>query len=90
MILRGFCENTYFTCQRCGQKWPLSDMSWDNGLLVCNERCKDVAINGSFEYRMATEASKDRQELVPDEKLIHPVDPFTQLDTLPASAGFSS
>lgn len=86
MIWRGYNDWTYFTCQRTGRKWPLEDMSWDNGLLVCNDE-KDGAINGSFEYRMAVEASKDRQELVPDPKLIHPVDPFTQLDTLPANAG---
>jgi hypothetical protein len=61
-------------------------MSWDNGLLVCNW-AKDRAIVGSFEYRMAIEAQKDRQELVPDPKLITPVDPRTQLDVLPASCG---
>lgn len=86
MIWRGYCDHTYFTCQRTGRKWPLSDMSWDNGLIVCNDE-RDGAINGSFEMRMQREASKDRQELVPDPKLIHPVDPFTQLDTLPANAG---
>jgi len=71
---------------RTGRKWPIEDMSWDNGLLVCNDE-KDSAINGSFEYRMANECMKDRQELVPDPKLIYPVDPFSQLDTLPASSG---
>ena len=86
MIWRGAGEHVYFSCMRTGRKWPLSDMSWDNGLLVCNDE-KDVAINGSFEMRMAKECSKDRQELVPDPKIIHPVDPFQQLDTLPASAG---
>jgi hypothetical protein len=87
VIWRNFCEVTYFTCDRCQQKYPLEDMSWDNGLLVCNQRCKDGAIDGSFEFRMAREASKDRQELVPDPKIIHPVDPYTQLDSLPATAG---
>jgi hypothetical protein len=86
MIWRSFNENVYGTCMRTGRKWPLSDMSWDNGLLVCNDE-KDQAINGSFEFRMAQEASRNREELVPDPKLINPVDPFTQLDTLPASAG---
>ena len=76
----------YYTCMRSQQKWPISDMSWDNGLLVANPE-KDVAINGSFEFRMAREASRDRQELVPEPKLIHPIDPFNQLSTLPASAG---
>ncbi len=86
MQWRGFCEHTYYTCQRTGRKWPIADMSWDNGLLVCNDE-KDAAINGSFEFRMTREVSRDRQELVPDEKLIHPIDPFSQIDTLPASAG---
>ena len=86
MIWRGYMDHVYFTCQRTNRKWPLSDMSWDNGLLVCND-VKDGAIVGSLEYNWAVEASRDRRELVPDEKLIHPVDPSTQLPTLPASSG---
>jgi len=86
MIWRGFGEHTYFTCMRSWKKWPIADGSWDNGLLVANDE-KDRAINGSFEFRMQQEASKDRQELTPDPKLIHPVDPFMQLNTLPAKAG---
>lgn len=86
MIWRGYCDYTYFTCQRTQQKWPIEDMSWDNGLLVCNH-AKDRAINGSLEFAWAKEASKDRQELVPDPKLIQPVDPRTQIETLPASSG---
>lgn len=87
MIWRGFCDFTYFTCQRCNRKMPLSLMEWDNGLLVCSDTCKDGAILGSLEFNWAVEASRDRQELVPDPKLIHPVDPGTQLPTLPASSG---
>ena len=87
MIWRSYLESTYFTCMRCQQKWPIDDMDWDNGLLVCRERCKDHAINGSLEYNWAIEAQKDRNELVPDPKLIHPVDPLSQLPTLPASSG---
>jgi hypothetical protein len=86
MIWRGFNEHTYYTCMRTGRKWPIADMSWDNGLLVCNDE-KDGAIDGSFEYRMANECSRDRQELIPDPKLVNPIDPFSQIDTLPASAG---
>jgi hypothetical protein len=87
MIWRGYMDWTYFSCMRCGQKWPIEQMEWDNGLLVCVERCRDVAINGSLEFAWAKEASRDRQELTPHEKLIHPVDPSTQLETLPASSG---
>ena len=90
MIWRGYCTYTYSTCMRCQQKYPIEMMQWDAGLLVCVPRCKDGAINGAFELRMAREASKDRQELVPDPKLVHPVDPLTQMETLPASAGIYS
>jgi len=87
LILRNYCEVVYTTCSRCGQKWPIDDCSWDSGSLVCNYRCKDGAINGSLEFNWAKQASQDRNELVPDPKLIHPVDPRTQIETLPASSG---
>lgn len=86
MIWRGAGDYTYFTCQRTNYKWPVEDMSWDNGLLVCNW-AKDGAINGSFEFRTAIEAARDRRELVPDPKIINPADPSQQLFNLSASAG---
>lgn len=86
MIWRGYGDYTYGTSMRTNYKWPLEDMSWDNGLLVCNWE-RDGAINGSFEFRTAIEASRDRRELVPDPKLINPVDPSQQLFVLSASAG---
>jgi hypothetical protein len=86
MIWRGYMEHVYFTCQRTNMKWPVDDMSWDDGKLVCNW-AKDQAINGSFEFRTAIEAAKDRHELVPDPKIINPVDPSQQLFNLPASSG---
>ena len=88
MIWRGYKDYVYFTCQRTGAKWPLEDMSWDNGLLVRNDE-KDQAINGAFELRMAREAERtaDTQELQPDPKIYSPGDPLEQLDSLPASAG---
>jgi hypothetical protein len=87
MIWRGYLEHTYFTCMRCQQKWPIEEMQWDDGLLVCTYRCKDAAINGAFEYRVAQEVSKDCQELQPDPKLINPVDPASQIETISAVAG---
>ena len=77
----------YSTCQRCNRKWPLSDMSWDNGILVCNEICRDRTVLGAVELAQAKEAARDRQELTPDPKLIHPVDPRVQIETVPASSG---
>jgi len=90
MRWRGFGDYTYTTCARCQRKVPIADCAWDAGLLVCTDSlygCKDKAINGSFEFREAREVSRDRQELVPDPKLIHPVDVSAQLENLPASAG---
>lgn len=87
MIWRGYMEFTYSTCQRCWAKQPISLMEWDNGQLVCIDRCKDNSVDGAFENAMAKAASEDRHELVPDPKLVHPVDPGTQIDTLPASSG---
>lgn len=86
MIWRGYNDYVYGTCMRTNRKWPLEDMSWDNGLLVCNP-VRDGAINGSFEFRTAIEAARDRRELTPDPKLINPVDPSQQLFNLPASSG---
>lgn len=90
MILRE--SGPYFTCGRCQHKVPIDKMQWDNGLLVCAQTeglyCKaDGAINGSLELRWAREVSRDRQELVPEPKLINPVDPAQQLETIPATSG---
>ena len=88
MIWRGYTEYVYTQCMRCERKVPISDCSWCDGLLVCHiYGCYDRVINGAFELRTAREASRDRHELVPDEKLINPIDPILQLENVPASAG---
>ena len=61
---------------------------WDNGLLVCNVYgCRDRLINGSFEYAYTQQASLDRRELNPDEKLLRPEDVSMQIQRIGASAG---
>jgi len=88
VIWRGYCDYTYTTCQRCERKVPISDCSWCNGFLVCHiYGCFDRVINGAFEIREAKEVARDREELVPDPKLVNPVDPLSQLENLPASSG---
>lgn len=72
---------------RCEQKYPIEDCSWDGGYLVCNQRCKDGNVNGAFEVGVSQEASRDRQELVPDPKLVNPVDVSLQINNVSASAG---
>lgn len=90
MILRE--QGPYWTCGRCQHKVPIDKMQWDNGLLVCARTeglyCSaDGAINGSLELRWAREVGRDRQELQPEPKLINPVDPALQMESLPASSG---
>jgi hypothetical protein len=85
---RSYCEVTYTTCSRCQRKVPIEDCEWDAGLLVCKMYgCKDRDVNGSFEYAMAQEAARDRQELVPDPKLVHPDDVLPQVQHVSARAG---
>jgi hypothetical protein len=88
MIWRGYCEYTYTQCARCERKVPISDCDWNNGILVCHiYGCYDRVINGAFELREAREASRDRNELTPDPKLINPIDPMLQMENVPVSAG---
>jgi hypothetical protein len=88
MIWRGYNEYVYTTCSRCQRKVPIGECVWDNGLLVCKVYdCADRLINGSFEYAYTQEASRDRQELNPDDKLIHPEDVTLQIQRVAASAG---
>ena len=73
---------------RCQRKVELSDCSWNAGLLVCHQYgCYDRNVNGAFEMEEAKQASTDKQELVPDPKLIHPNDILEDLNHISASAG---
>jgi hypothetical protein len=73
---------------RCERKVPIELCEWDGGFLVCTVYgCKDGSINGALEYAWAQEAARDRQELVPDPKLIRPTDVNLQIRQVAASAG---
>lgn len=88
MIWRGYCDYTYTTCSRCQRKVPIELCRWDAGLLVCTVyECADRDINGSFEWKISQEASRDRQELTPDPKLIRPTDVLLQIEHVSARAG---
>jgi hypothetical protein len=86
-LWRSYCEVTYFTCMRCQVKWPIEDMAWNAGLLVCLRRCYDRNVNGAFEMAEVREVTRDRQELVPDPKLVHPKDVLDDINHISASAG---
>lgn len=66
--------NVYETCMRCGRRQPLSEMDWQNGILICRVTdCLDTAIVGSRDLAVSKAVAIDRKELTPDPKLVHPV-----------------
>lgn len=88
MIWRGYCTYVYTTCALCQRKMPIELCKWVGGFLVCIPNgCADRNVNGAFEYATAQEASRDRQELTPDPKLIHPKDVLLDIRSISASAG---
>jgi hypothetical protein len=85
-FLRGYGTWTYTTCAIGQEKVPIEQCEWKGGFLVC-DRHRDRNVNGAFEYSEAQEASRDRQELTPDPKLIHPKDVLLDISNISASAG---
>ncbi len=67
--------NVYYTCQRCGFRQPLSQMRWQNGILVCQgTNCIDKAIIGKRDIDVARAVAINRHELEPDPKLTQPIE----------------
>jgi hypothetical protein len=65
--------NVYHRCMRCDTRQPLSNMIWQNGILICaHNKCVDTAIVGSRDIRVAREVGVWRHELEPDPKLVNP------------------
>jgi hypothetical protein len=65
---------------------PLSEMSWQYGLLVCQwSDCIDTAVIGSRDLAVARAMTVDRKELQPDPKLYNVKDPAADLNTVPYS-----
>jgi hypothetical protein len=87
-LWRSYCEVTYVTCMRCERKVPIEDCIWQAGLLICKMYdCQDRNVNGAFEMEEVRQVSQDRQELVPDPKLINPSNPQDDINHISASAG---
>lgn len=83
-LWRSTRTNVYHECQRCGWRQPLTQMRWQNGLLVCTQnRCVDTAIIGKRDIDVARAVAVYRHELEPDPKLVSPVERKNdQLDVL--------
>jgi len=76
--------NVYHECMRCGFRHPLSEMRWQNGILVCQgTNCVDTAIIGKRDIDVARAVAINRHELEPDPKITTPVERKNdQLDVL--------
>ncbi len=67
--------NVYHTCDRCGSWQPLSEMRWQNGILVCSQYdCVDRAIIGKRDIDVVRAIQIYRHELEPDVKLTLPTE----------------
>jgi hypothetical protein len=63
---------------------PLDQLEWQFGLLFCTVyNCLDTAVQGSHEFAVAREVGRQRNELTPDPKLIHPKDPLQDIEDVP-------
>jgi hypothetical protein len=75
-LFRGQHQHVYGRCMRCGCRWPLDQMVWQKGKLLCTGyQCNDTAIIGSRDLNVARQVAIDRHEGQPDPKLTHPTDP---------------
>lgn len=68
-------KNVYHNCMRCGTDEPMSEMVWQNGILVCRTyNCNDKAIIGKRDIDVARAVAVNRHELEPDPKITTPVE----------------
>ncbi len=65
----------WHTCSRCGVVYHLANMSWQRGLLLCNENCLDTGFDplvGDREMTIIRAFETPTHELEPDPKLTDP------------------
>lgn len=83
---RQFHVGPYHYCARCGSRVPIAHMEWQRGLLVCNRQewdCYDTGTNaliGQREANIARVLEIPSNELIPDPKLIQPMDSVNGAD----------
>jgi hypothetical protein len=65
-------SKVYHNCSRCDFRYPLDEMLWQQGKLLCLAKCYDNSITGARDIQVARAVSIPRHELEPDEKLTNP------------------
>lgn len=74
-LYRSQRANVYHLCMRCEDRYPLSQMAWQNGKLLCLAKCYDRGVNpivGTRDIKVARAVSLNRHEMEPDPKLTTP------------------
>lgn len=70
-LWRSRLRNKYHYCARCGVRYPLGKMIWQNGLLVCLANCYDTMLPQERDSIMdrAVQMASQSNELQPDKML---------------------
>ena len=76
-LKRSFLHGPWHICARCSRKTHLSDMTWQRGLLLCNQFCIDKELLGERDTRIAAVLGDGKEEFAPADKLRNP-DAFEQ------------
>ena len=74
MPKRSIRVGPWHTCARCGFRFHIADMEWQEGLLLCTQYCLDTAesgkpLIGQTEAAIAQVFTNPSKELMPDPKL---------------------
>lgn len=70
-LIRGRLQHKYHNCNRCGVRYPLSQLTWQNGILVCYANCYDTMLKEQRDAEMnrKTMQAEQSRELQPDYKI---------------------
>lgn len=70
-LIRGRLQHKYHQCSRCTVRYPLSQLTWQNGLLVCYANCYDTQLPEQRDSEMNRKVMQAEQsrELQPDYKI---------------------
>lgn len=70
-LIRGRLQHKYHFCDRCGVRYPLSQLTWQNSILICYANCYDSQIPEQRDAEMNRKVMQAEQsrELQPDYKI---------------------
>lgn len=70
-LRRGRLQHKYHLCGRCGVRYPLSELTWQNDVLVCYANCYDTMLAEQRDAELARKEAQagESRELQPDFKI---------------------